>query len=332
LITGATGFIGRHLVRRLLEHHTSGDIVCLVKASATPRENEDLNYLRNIGVRIIEGDLVDPKVSCELPPDRVDVVYHLAANIDTAAEEFALRVNDVGCEQLLKWLGSSLEGARLVYSSSIAVVDRSGPADGPLNESSPCVPRTEYGRTKLRGEEIVRAGSTTYGYTHTILRLATVYGPGAKIGGLFDRLIKDSGKHRLLARLDWPGRTSIVHVDDVASIMVFLAKRPDAANETYCIANPEAPTVGALAESIGRMVHPSPDPVHVPGWAWKLGRAITWSRSTQLAGAVFAQTTFWRLTLMVDDGFWFDTRKLQTVWTETPKDLVEGIAEMIKYL
>src|SRR6185436_17853095 len=107
----------------------------------------------------------------------VDLVFHLAANIDTAAPEAELRVNDLGTQHLLSWLGRSIRGGRVVYSSSIAVLDRNGPAEGPLNESSPCVPRTEYGHTKLRGEQILQALAGPQQFSYTILRLATVYGP-----------------------------------------------------------------------------------------------------------------------------------------------------------
>jgi nucleoside-diphosphate-sugar epimerase len=332
LITGATGFIGRHLIRRLLRDHPPGAIVCLVKIPDSQHELDAVAALCSMGVRVIEGDLNDPNVSQEKPPADVHIVYHLAANTDTAATAEELLVNETGCRNLLAWLAGSLTQARVVYSSSIAVLDRDRRVEGPLNEHSPCVPRTEYGRSKLRGEHVIQVNAQALGCQYTILRLATVYGPGAKDGGLFDRLMKDTRKHRLLARLNWPGRTSIVHVDDVTAIMVMLAAHPAAANETYCIANPDAPTIGALAETIADVVEPSVDPVRVPRWAWDLTRTIAWTRSMQLLGAVVAQTTFWRLTLMIDDGFWFDTSKLQGIWTEAPKDLAEGLVEMLKYV
>jgi nucleoside-diphosphate-sugar epimerase len=331
LVTGATGFIGRHLMRRLLTQHAPSDIACFVKASRTPGEHAEVCALRATGLHLIEGDLNEPMVAAERLP-HVDFVFHLAANVDTSASPAALAINDVGCANLLRWLDGSLDGARFLYASSIAVLDRDRPSRGPLNERSPCVPRTDYGRTKLRGEDIIRTEAARCGFQYTILRLATVYGPGEKIDGLFDRLIKDTAKRRLLSRLNWPGRTSIVHVHDVVAIMMSLASRPDAANEIYCVANPDAPTIGALAQDIARVVDPSPDPVHLPLWAWKIGRAVAWSRSVQLLGAAIAQTTFWRLTLMVDDGFWFDTQKLQAVWQQPPKDLVEALTELLKYL
>jgi nucleoside-diphosphate-sugar epimerase len=331
LVTGATGFVGGHLMVRLLARFPASDITCLVKPSSVAKEMAALAQFTNAGVRIIEGDLDRPAVSPERPP-QVELIFHLAANIDTSAPDAALTVNDVGTRHLLSWLGEQARGARLIYASSIAVLDRDHAADGPLNESSPCVPRTEYGHSKLRGEQIIQAEAERQGYSYTILRLATVYGPGAKADGLFDLLFKLTAKHSVVARLDWPGRTSIVHVDDVTEMMVGLAQLKQAENEIYCIANPEAPTVGALADQIARLAPEPVRPIRLPKWVWKAARAIAWTRPAQMVGAAVAQTTFWRLTLMVDDGFWFDTQKLQTVWSQPTISLAEGLAEMLKYL
>ena len=331
LVTGGTGFIGRHLVRRLLATHTPDSIVCLVAPSVTAREAIAQQELREAGVRLVEGDLNLPTVSRERLP-QVDLVFHLAAKSDTDAPEEDLRLNDLGCTHLLQWLGEAARGARLMYTSSIAVQDRNHPADGPITELSPCVPRTAYGITKLRGEQIIRDSASGVGYTFTICRLATVYGPGAKPGGLFDRLFTLTRAHQLLGRLNWPGRTSIMNVDDVTGVLVGLANRSEAAGETYCVANPEAPTVGSIAQQINRLA-PQPAPtITLPNWFWRVGRSIAWSRACQSVLSAVASTTLWRLTLILDDGFWFDTTKLQGVWNQAPKDLVEGLLEMLKYL
>src|ERR1051325_9003777 len=122
-------------------------------------------------------------------PPAVDLVFHLGANIDTDTPEEEHRVNDIGTRNLLEWLGPSLRGARVVYTSSVAVHDRNGPAHGPITEDSPFVPRTPYGVTKLRGEAIIRELAPRLGFTWTIPRLPTVYGPGGKSGGMFDLLV-----------------------------------------------------------------------------------------------------------------------------------------------
>src|SRR6185436_19463654 len=179
LVTGATGFIGRRLVRRLLATGDAASIICFVKSPDTPLEAEALAWYRSIGLRLLEGNLVDRPVCAEAPP-RVDVVFHLAANIDTDAAEAELLVNHAGTRHLLDWLAPVSRGARIVYASSVAVHDRDAPPTGPIDENSPLVPRTLYGKTKLQGETILRERAAVDGYTWTIVRLPTVYGPGQK--------------------------------------------------------------------------------------------------------------------------------------------------------
>ncbi|HEX7781117.1 MAG TPA: NAD(P)-dependent oxidoreductase, partial [Vicinamibacterales bacterium] len=268
-MTGGTGFIGRVLVERLAATHGAAAVVCLVKADHDRDRRDAVARFRQLGVRVIAGDLTDPAVTRE-PPPPVDIVYHLAANIDTAAPLRDLRVNDRGTANLLDWLAPVLPGVRVMYSSSVAVLDRQGPAPDPLHESSPCAPRTMYGVTKLRGERIIASRSSRQAYTYTILRLGTVYGPGCKAGGLFDRLITLAVTGGALGRLNWPGRVSVIHVDDVADLLMSLAAHPKAANEVYGAANPDAPTVGELAERVALACGRPRRSVALPAWAWAL--------------------------------------------------------------
>lgn len=325
LVTGGTGFIGFNLVERLLAGHRPEDLVCLVKSSSKPSEVAALARIRAAGIRVIEGDLNDPKVSRESVP-AADIVFHLAANIDTDVPEEELRVNDQGTEHLLNWLQPVSPGARVMYTSSVAVHDRAGPARGPLCETSPYIPRTAYGVTKLRGERLLIARAAADGFTYTILRLPTVYGPGAKPGGLFDLLFDLTAAQRLTSRIDWPGRTSIMHVRDVAQVLVGLAARPEAANQAYCLAHPYAPTVGELARHIGRASGHPVRPVRLPEWTWSAVRTLTWLPLVKAMVPKSHELAFWRLTLIIDHGFWFETSKFQSVWKAPLIDLDAGLA------
>ena len=327
LVTGGTGFIGRRVVTQLLAAHPASDIVCLVKRSTIPAERDAEARYAAAGVRIIEGDLDDPAVSREAAP-KADAILHLAANIDTALPEEQIRVNDLGVENLLNWLAPVSRGARIVYTSSVAVHDRNGVASGPIVETSPYTPRTPYGVTKLRGEHILEARAKTDGFTYTFLRLATVYGPGSKQGGMFDLLFKMTAEGSLGGRIDWPGRTSIIHVEDTAALIIGIASIPQAANQVYCVANAEAPTVGQLTQRIGRISGHPVRPIVLPNWMWSAIRSVIWSAPVRALTPKSAALVYWRLSLIVDHGFWYDTRKLQSVWAKPPRDVDAAIGEM----
>jgi UDP-N-acetyl-alpha-D-quinovosamine dehydrogenase len=331
LVTGGTGFIGRVLVERLAASHGAKAVVCLVKADRHPDHDAAVERFRQLGVRVMEGDLTDPAVSSESAP-AVDVVFHLAANIDTAAPLRDLRVNDRGTANLLDWLAPVLPGVRVMYTSSVAALDRRGPSPGPLDESSPCAPRTMYGLTKLRGERIIESRASRGAFTYTILRLGTVYGPGCKPGGLFDRLITLAVTGSPLGRLNWPGRVSVIHVDDVADLLMSLSTHHKAANEVYCVANPEAPTVGQLAERVARACGRQHRALALPPWAWTLVRRVTWFPALQAIASLVAARDYWRFSLLIDNVFWLDTRKLQLIWTEAPVELDAGLTELVTSL
>ncbi len=326
LVTGATGFIGRRLVRRLVERFGPACPIVFVKGAATELEAEALDRYRTDGLRLIEGDLVKQPIA-EVAPPRVDVVFHLGANIDTDADEEALRVNGAGTAHLLEWLAAVSNGVRIVYASSVAVHDRIADPTGPITESSPLTPRTLYGRTKLEGEAILQGHAASGGYSWTILRLPTVYGPGQKPGGLFDQMMDLASRGALLSRIAWPGRTSVVYVDDVIDAMIDLSGRPEAAGEIYCVAS-ESPTVGELAQRMGRIAGRPVRPIAIPGPALRALKAIVWSRLAERLMPRFARLAFWRLSLIVSDGFWFDASKFRRAYPKPMKTLEEALPEM----
>ena len=327
LVTGATGFIGRRLMRRLLAEYGASSITCLVKASRSPFESKVLESYRAAGVHLIEGDLLSVPVA-PVPPPAVDLVFHLAANIDTQATEEEARVNDVGTRQLIEWLRPVSRGARLVYTSSVAVHDRDRDPDGPISETSPTVPRTVYGQTKLEGERIIRAASGSDGYSWTIVRLPTVYGPGQKPDGLFDKMLRWASEGGILGRIDWPGRTSIIYVDDAADVMVDIASRDDTRNEVYCLASDENLAVGELARGVGRFIGKPISPIPIPAPLLPALRRLVWSRALWALMPRLGRVSFWRLSLIISDGFWFTTAKLRQTYRKPLKSLNEGLAAM----
>ena len=312
LVTGGTGFIGRRLMAQLIERFGASSITLLIYTAQKPHEATAADEFRRAGVTIVEGDLTQTPVTAADPPSPVDLVFHLGANIDTDTPEEEHRVNDAGTANLLAWLGGSIRGGRIVYTSSIAVHDRGGIATGPLTEDSPFVPRTAYGVTKLKGEAIIQEAAPQTAFTWTITRLPTVYGPGGKSGGMFDLLATGVRTGGLISRINWPGRTTVIFVDDVAAILIDLSLRPEAANQTYCIGSGEDLTLEDIGREMGTLLGQPPRPLRLPASAWRLIRGVAWSPMIAALVPGRAHVTYWRLTLVVDDGFWFDARKFLT--------------------
>jgi nucleoside-diphosphate-sugar epimerase len=181
----------------------------------------------------------------------------------------------------------------------------------------------------LKGEAILRERAREDGYECTILRLPTVYGPGQKPGGLFDKMIELGSSGGLLGRIDWPGRSSIIHVDDVAAVMIEMAARPEAAGEVYCVASDESLTVGGIARSVGRAMGREPRPIAIPTPLLWTVRRLVWSRTISAVMPAFARLSFWRLSLIVSDGFWFDTTKFRRVYREPIRAIDRGLDDVV---
>ena len=129
----------------------------------------------------------------------------------------------------------------------------------------------------------------------------------------------------VLGRIDWPGRTSIIHVDDVADAMIALAGRLESAGETFCVASDESLTINEIARAIGAAVGRPVDPIDIPIPLVNAARLVVWNPALQAAMPRFARLPFWRLSLIVSDGFWFDTTKFRRVYTKPLKTLLEGL-------
>jgi nucleoside-diphosphate-sugar epimerase len=319
LVTGASGFIGRRLVDRLAVLAGAANVIALARPAMNHQQALTLAHQRGLGVSVIEADLLDDGALAGVPPP-ADVVFHLAAEIDTAASDAALRVNDIGTRNLLRWLERAPSKPRVVYTSSVAVHDRTSAAIAPLSETSPLAPRTGYGRTKLVGETAVM----NYPGAWVIARLPTVYGPGQKPGGLFDALEQGIARDTLVSRLAWPGRTSIIHVDDVVSVLITLGTHDECVRQAYCVASDEQLSIDDIANAIARATGRSRASVSLPALAWQTLRGLSFGPWIGVAPPS-ARIQLWRLSLMVSDGFLVDNAKLRRVHRGPLRTIDEGL-------
>jgi nucleoside-diphosphate-sugar epimerase len=303
LVTGGTGFLGSFLVRRWAEQYGSPAVVCLVPPQGTPAETATRQAFEEDGIACVEGDLCRRPVADDLDGP-FDVVFHLAAATDTRwPEERLAPINVQGTANLLATLQGRMRGKRIVFTSTSAAVDRSGRPRTPLTETSPCRPRTPYGRTKLAAEQLLREWCATEGAEYTIARLTTLYGPGVRTG-LIPVLAEGLREGRLSARLNWPGRVSLLFVEDAVRTLLFLAGCGAAANEVFFLSSGEALRVGDVMAEIARRLEPPGRPRRLPAWLWWPVRRFAWLPGVR-------RLVPWRLLHILDDGLLCDSSKVR---------------------
>ncbi|MBA4417521.1 MAG: hypothetical protein C0392_06390 [Syntrophus sp. (in: bacteria)] len=206
LVTGANGFIGSHLVERLVR--SEARVRCLV------RRTGDLRWLRDLPVEIVYGDCVD-KDSLSSAVVGVDCVYHLAGATKVKRKEDFFTINAGGTENLIQaCLDHNPKMAKFVYLSSQAA---SGPGvNGRMKaESDPDFPISPYGKSKRIGEETVLDHRKHIPVT--ILRPSAVYGPRDRDFLFFLKLIEKKIKFSLLGVTQW---ISMCFVNDLVDLLV----------------------------------------------------------------------------------------------------------------
>jgi nucleoside-diphosphate-sugar epimerase len=225
LVTGATGFVGSHLVDLLLERGW--------RVSALVRASSNLRWLQGKPV-----ERIDPGVS---PLPDCDVLFHVAGTIraGTYAEYLA------GNRDLAARVAEAARARRFVHVSSLAAA---GPGED-LDEATPCRPLSLYGRSKFEGEREVWKRRERIPVT--VIRPPVVYGP--RDFGLYDLYVTVS--KGLRPEIGGPKRISIVHVRDLAEGILAAAESPAGANEVFYLANRESVEIsdvmGLVARALG---------------------------------------------------------------------------------
>jgi dihydroflavonol-4-reductase len=233
-VTGATGFVGRHLLALL---SSAGHSV-----RAIVRSSKRGVRIEAEGATPIVGDLDNDDALAQVTQG-AQVVFHLAGLVMARSEQEFMHVNRDGTERLARACrGAQVE--RLVLCSSLAAtgpVRRGDVAD----EASPPRPVTRYGRSKLAGEEAVRRAGVPF----TIVRPVAVYGPHDIA---FLRLFRAT-RLRILPLLgDGYQELSMIHAADLARALWAAATAPVSEGRTYHACHPEVVTQRQLALGVAR--------------------------------------------------------------------------------
>jgi nucleoside-diphosphate-sugar epimerase len=265
LVTGGTGFVGGHLIDALLR---AGDSVTTLVRSPSKAPG-----LAERGVRIVAGDL-DHAAALREAARAQDVVYHCAGLVAARDEAGFLAINRDGTERVLA-AASEVSDAHFVLISSLAAAGPS-PRGGRRASDEPPAPVTAYGRSKLAGEQVVRAGKLPW----SIVRPPGVYGPRDRE---FLRVFK-------AVRLGWvpvfgagTQQLSLVFAPDLAEALAALGRNSNTAGGIFYPCHPEVVSSAELASTIGRVMGRNVRIIPLPRWVAGATLGLT-STAARLTG------------------------------------------------
>jgi len=256
LVTGATGFVGSHLVRHLAEKGYKIRGVSRKEVSPFPEIN---NYEHAKIQDVYSAEAWQPLLA------GVDIVVHLIAKTHSSnlGDLKALpdyRHINVDITKALLDASSAAGATRFIYLSSIKAVGEETPIDEPFTEESPCNPVDSYGISKREAEELILKYE---GKIDTVIfRPPMIYGPGVK--GNFLRLLKavDHGLPLPFGMME--NARSMLYVENLTDAILTCLQSEKAAGQIYHVADSETPSTKEIMVEMGRYLGKKPRLVPVP--------------------------------------------------------------------
>jgi len=241
LLSGATGFTGSYVVKRLLSHR--------VQVRAIVRPKSCVSRLKDEGVKCFTGSLHDAGVVKEAAAG-VNYIFHLASPYRSAhASMQELRdVHIRSTEVLARAALAQPDFRRFVHVSTIGVHGHI--EHPPADENYPFSPGDPYQDTKLEGELWLRAFGKETGLPIAVVRPAAIYGPADKrLFKLFKMatypLVPLIGNGKCLYHL--------IHVEDLVDFMMLLATHPAAVGEEFICASKQPIAVEEIIRQVGAL-------------------------------------------------------------------------------
>lgn len=226
-LTGATGFVGRHLIKRLNNH----EVTCFIR-----KDSEDLKNFKTV-----KGDLKYVADVVNNLKD-FDVVIHLAANLWVTDNHTMYLDNVVATKNIIE--ACKKNGVKRIITLSSASAT-------PENLS-------EYGKTKLEADKLIMNSKLEY----TILKPTMIYGDG---GRGFTRILSHIKKYPIVPIVGH-GKTLMqpVFVEDVVDVILKCLENPKAINKIYNVAGPKAVSMNELFDAISATLGKKKFKLHIP--------------------------------------------------------------------
>jgi nucleoside-diphosphate-sugar epimerase len=253
LVTGATGFIGTHLVKALVEE--GRDVKCLV------RKTSNTKFLEGLGVEFFYGDL-RIKDSLKGIIKDVNIVYHLAGEIYSKRSRDFYRINLDGTKNLVE-VGLSENIDKFIFLSSIAAVGPNREHDILLNEQSLCSPINPYGRSKLEAEKLLTKFFEKYEFPAIIIRAPIIYGP-SKQSNIITKILHMIYKNRFLIMGDGKNLRSLCYIDNLFQGLTRVEESSNSIGGIYFVSDEKPYTFNEIFQTIAQQLGTSLKETHLP--------------------------------------------------------------------
>jgi len=248
LVTGGAGFIGSHIVDKLV---IDGYRVRVVDNLSSGRLENLKHWLDSKSVELLVGDLREPEVALKAI-DGVNVVFHFAANpevrLSTTDPETHFTNNIVATFNVLEAMRR--KGVEeIVFASSSSVYGE--PETVPVGEDAPLKPISVYGASKAACENMIHPYTKLYGVKAVVLRYANIVGPRLRHGVVWDfinKLLVDRRRLEILG--DGMQVRSYMHVEDAVEATMIAWRKSKGDFEVYNVASEDWMTVDDVADIV----------------------------------------------------------------------------------
>jgi len=319
LVTGATGFIGGHLVDALVKK--GYEVRCLV------RKTSHVQQLTRRGVELAYGDITDMD-SLHRVREGIGIVFHLAAIRGERKLPLSMywEVNVEGTRNMLE--AFCRDGAKhFVYVSTIGVLGwvRHPPAD----ERSPYHPEGSYHITKCEAEKLAIEFHKVRRLPVTVIRPVMTYGPDVS-GFLFNlaRLIK-SGKFRQIG--DGKNYLHLLDVRNLTQALISVLEKPEAMGQIYIVADNQPITLGEIVTLIADTLKVDIPRGQIPIWLAKLAGLVSGLASKAIPGVAEPLITGGKVDLMTKHRFYDISKAGKELCFEPSVSTEVGIRQTIQW-
>jgi UDP-glucose 4-epimerase len=272
LVTGGAGFIGSHLVERLVEQGLA--VTVLDDLSVGKREHVPAK------ARLVVGDVCDPSAVRPVV-EGIDVVFHLAAHVSIRASMQSFlhdaQVNVMGTVNLLDACARAGTVRRFICASSMGVY-ADAPSAEPISEGHPTQPASPYGVGKLASERYVQLVSRHAGFESVCLRFFNTYGPRQSytpyvgVATIFVRRLLAGERPVIFG--DGEQCRDFVNVQDIARANLLAMQCDGIDGEVFNIGTGRGTTVNRLATMLRARLAPNLEPDYQPEHSGELRYSV----------------------------------------------------------